>query len=174
MCSTSSFKSTWLIYAAITAVQAQNANFQHEVTADLGTDVILPCHGPNQWFLNTPEGEMKSILNNNFEVSSSERSLMDRVEITHEYLKIKNVTLADTGLYTCYGFPFFWKTTKLFVQEVTHSITPRMISTGVFVLVIVIMAAMTYLIIYKIRRKAPDKSHASTGADSAMIDTCQL
>ena len=113
-----------------TALGAQKVE-THEVTGNVGDHVLLPCHFiqkpkiqiiQSQWTLLEPDGNGTVIA-----VSSSqhgeiihESPLKGRVKTVNLQLEIKNVSVADAGLYTCTitAFPVgsFEKTIKLDIE----------------------------------------------------------
>uniref|UniRef100_A0A4W6BP09 Ig-like domain-containing protein n=1 Tax=Lates calcarifer TaxID=8187 RepID=A0A4W6BP09_LATCA len=90
-----------------------NVIVKPEVTGYLGHDVTLSClfiQGPEnanitqvQWDLLEPEGKRVTIIvsNSQFGVNIHDSPLKGRVEIKEQSLIIKDVEMADAGLYMC-------------------------------------------------------------------------
>ncbi|XP_033979832.1 carcinoembryonic antigen-related cell adhesion molecule 1-like [Trematomus bernacchii] len=153
----------------INFLEAQQVKVEPEVTGYLGKEVTLRCQyipGPEddiisqvQWELKTPEGEDILIIvsNANSGVSVQDTFLKGRVKIAEQSLIIQDVEMRDAGSYTCIvtAFPsgVFEGTTQLVVKEGLGSeglpILAKIITAGVFVLIVGTMLATTFFIIRK-------------------------
>ncbi|KAL3059698.1 hypothetical protein OYC64_014322 [Pagothenia borchgrevinki] len=158
----------------INYLEAQQVKVEPEVTGYLGEEVTLRCQyipGPEddiivqvQWELKTPEGEDILIIVSNAysEVSVQDTFLKGRVKIAEQSLIIQDVEMRDAGSYTCIvtAFPsgVFEGTIQLVVKEGLGSeglgseglhILPKIITAGVFVLIVGTMLATTFFIIRK-------------------------
>ncbi|XP_034077479.1 carcinoembryonic antigen-related cell adhesion molecule 8-like isoform X2 [Gymnodraco acuticeps] len=153
----------------INFLEAQQLKMEPEVTGYLGEEVTLRYQfipGPKddiisqvQWKLKTPEGEEITIIVSRGEsgVSVPETFLKGRVKIAEQSLIIEDVEMRDAGSYICSvtAFPSgaFEGTTKLVVKEGLGSeglhILAKIITAGLFVLIVGTMLATTLFIIRK-------------------------
>ncbi|CAG6014933.1 uncharacterized protein ACNS7B_019395 [Menidia menidia] len=156
----SSFSHRLLMLISITLVPVLKAE---EVTGYVGSEVTLPCpanQGPNfdnvtqvQWDLLGPGGNKTSIIvfNTQHGEHKHESPLKERVKVDRQSLTIKDVGVADAGLYKCVLTTFpsgsSQRITRLVVQE------QRPLSTGIVsaiviavVLLFVILSATAYLL----------------------------
>ncbi|XP_050932354.1 carcinoembryonic antigen-related cell adhesion molecule 1 [Lates calcarifer] len=155
-------------------LEAQQASVKPEVTGYLGHDVTLSClfiQGPEnanitqvQWDLLEPEGKRVTIIvsNSQFGVNIHDSPLKGRVEIKEQSLIIKDVEMADAGLYMCTFTTFpsgsFEGRTKLVVKE-QKPLSAGMVSVVVIavILLVVVTAAIAYFIL--IRRRDSSVRH---------------
>ncbi|KAI3360546.1 hypothetical protein L3Q82_002421 [Scortum barcoo] len=179
--SRSPFLLLWFIYTKISVLETQKVKVRPEVTGYVGRDVTLPCQFITgiknatitqiMWEYEPPEGEKIIIVVSHvqFGVNASDTFLKDRLEISSEYLTIRDVEMRDAGSYTCSIVTFpdgsFEGIIKLVVQEeisMLMMMLPRMIAVGVFVLTVVTMFVTTHFIIIRTRREALVKYHVCT------------
>ncbi|KAI9515314.1 hypothetical protein NQZ68_026046 [Dissostichus eleginoides] len=154
----------------VAVLEAQQVKMEPEVTGYLGEEVTLRCRfipGPYdqisrvQWALKTPEGEdiLIIVFNAISGVSVPDTFLKGRVKIAEQSLIIGDVEMRDAGSYTCSVVALlsglFEGTTQLIVvvkeglgSEGLH-ILPKIITAGVFVLIVGTMLATTLFIIRK-------------------------
>ncbi|KAM4581195.1 uncharacterized protein PAE49_005803 isoform 2-T2 [Odontesthes bonariensis] len=160
-----------LIYITLLPVlKAQRVDDLAEVTGYVGFDVTLPCPSiqlPNtltqmQWDLLKPGGTNKTtiiVLSIEHGEHIHESPLKERVKLERQSLIIKDVLMADAGLYSCSLTTFpsgsAERTTRLVVQE------QKPLSTGILsaivvavMLLLVILSATAYLVF--IRKHDPE------------------
>nr|XP_057909110.1 uncharacterized protein LOC131105228 isoform X2 [Doryrhamphus excisus] len=170
----------WYIYMFICVPSCLSAaDFQ--VRTSTGQDVTLSCGTYRKnlllpwncisWYLVKADGVAAPLISYDCKVNEvhvHDSQLMGRIELAGQDLIIKDTRASDAGNYTCF-ISFFLgdlrhKTTTNLVVHVFTDWTLRMIALGGFLLIIVGMAATTYVIILRKRRETCVKTHVNRDA----------
>ncbi|XP_061920337.1 immunoglobulin superfamily member [Entelurus aequoreus] len=167
----------WCIYIFVCVPSCLSvAEFQ--VSAYVGQDVVLSCGVSEEpsvncfyffrirWYLEDTNGDsFPLVIHGSINEVHANPSLVleGRVEAACQYLIIRDIRVSDAGKYSCECHTC-QSTTHLVVHYSTPWI-PKLVTLGVFMLIVAVMAAVTYVIIRRTRREAIVKYDVRTAED---------